>query len=205
MKNSKGEVDFFCYLRTIKKEFSAEFPERLKDYLERSEIFNTLPADYYEALAKMERTPADIIEKLNQEVPESSAFRKYLGWVEDHSSPKKPGIVDSEAAGEEIPKEFVNSTRDFDLYVAINYIKHHPEDKRWEDVQTHLKGMEVAVSCEELYSKFTPSHTSPDYNASLLWVLKQCLVSSSLHKVLAKPAFLTELLKFMLLGSTETI
>jgi hypothetical protein len=172
IKNSKGEVDFFCFLKKFVSEGEEEeMEEHLVNFIAQSDAFNSLPTDYYEALAKLELTPSDIIEKLVGSVAEESPFRKYLTWAQESSVPKKPGIVERDAAGEDFPTEFKNSSGDFDLYVTINYLKSHPEDKRWEDVLPSLKGLEVAVSCEELYSKFTSTQTSPDYNASLLWVL----------------------------------
>jgi len=123
----------------------------------------------------------------------------------ENGNPKKPGVLDSESFSEAIPKEFLNSHKDFDLFVTLNYIKHHPEDKRWEDVQDLIKEMNIESSCEELYSKLSSNKASPDYMASLLWVINQCCVSSSLLKVLSRPNMLTELIKHMLMGANDII
>ena len=104
-----------------------------------------------------------------------------------------------------MPKEFLNSKGDFDLFVAINYIKYHPENKRFEDFYPFTKDYNIPGSCEEIYSKFNKRVSSPDYIASLLWVINQCCISSSLVKVLSTPALLSELMKRMLYGASEVI
>jgi hypothetical protein len=109
-------------------------PEAIKTYIAGSDLFNSLPADFYAAQAALDRTPADILAALLRDVPQTSTFHKYLTWVETQSLPRKTGIVDADQISEVIPPEFLNKTQDFDLYVAINYIKTHPEDKRWEDI-----------------------------------------------------------------------
>ena len=123
----------------------------------------------------------------------------------DYGNPKKPGIVDSEKLPETVPDEFLNSHKDFDIFVTLNYIKHHPEDKKWEDVQDIIKEMNIESSCEEIYSKLASNKASPDYMASLLWVINQCCVSASLLKVLSRPKILTELIKHMLMGVNDVI
>ena len=104
-----------------------------------------------------------------------------------------------------MPKEFMNSKGDFDLFVAINYIKYNLQDKRFEDFQPFAKDYNIPGSCEEMYSKFTKRVSSPDYIASLLWVINQCCISSSLLKVLSTPSLLSELIKNMLYGASEVI
>ena len=123
----------------------------------------------------------------------------------ENGNPKKPGVLESESFNETIPKEFLNSTKDFDLFVTLNYIKHHPEDKRWEDVQDIIKEMNIESSCEELYSKLSSNKASPEYMASLLWVINQCCVSASLLKVLSRPKMISELIKHMLMGANDVI
>lgn len=49
VKNGKGEIDFFCYLKTIKSEEG--LPEKIKNYIERSHVWSRLAIDYYVAAA----------------------------------------------------------------------------------------------------------------------------------------------------------
>lgn len=44
-KNSKGEIDFFCYLKTIKQQ--DDIPPKVLEYMERSPLWTRLPIDYY--------------------------------------------------------------------------------------------------------------------------------------------------------------
>ena len=202
-KNSEGEIDFFCFLKTIKEQEGV--PEKVKDYMSRSPLWQNIPTDCYTAAKALELSPSNAVAHLRASVPEESTFRKYVTWMADLGNAKMPGILDSEKFPEAIPKEFLNSKKDFDLFVTLNYIKHHPEDKRWEDVQDVVKEMNIETSCEEIYSKLSSNKASPDYMASLLWVINQCCVSASLLKVLSRPKILTELIKHMLMGANDAI
>ena len=43
-KNSEGEIDFFCYLNTLKAH--EDLPAKVKEYMTRSVLWNNIPTDY---------------------------------------------------------------------------------------------------------------------------------------------------------------
>ena len=205
IKNDKDQVDFFRFLLYIRDSAVEDFTENVKIYLSTSALFASLPTDFATAKARLDVSPSDVISELSGSLSETNTFRKYLDWVNDLGDQKQIGIIDSEKFKEEMPKEFLNSKGDFDLFIAINYVKYHPEDKRFEDFQPFTKDYNILGSCEEIYSKFSKKTSSPDYVASLLWVINQCCISSSLLKVLSAPALMSELIKHMLYGASEVI
>ena len=205
-KNSRGQIDFFTLIYNGIKEIAAENPN--SELLQHPLIKRT-PCDFYTASQEMSLDFEHVIRFLKQEVspdPENSVMQ-YIKAIED-CLPTTPGTVPHDKVPRNTPPEFMNSSKDLDLFALLNAVRCFPEafPTYHEELSLALSAYyELPSSVEELNSIQSQTSSTSDYSASLLWVLYQTSCSQSMRKVLSKPAYIEELVKHMLLGANDTI
>ena len=107
---------------------------------------------------------------LLEALPASNAFRPYVAMLKESGSVDISGIVEKAKITEQTPPEFITKTGNFDLFLALKYIREHPEDSRWTGVKEVLRD-EMPSSCEAMSTGKKSSAIPSDYISSLLWLM----------------------------------
>jgi hypothetical protein len=205
-KNSRGEIDFFVFLNSSIKKHKDDINQDILTH----PFMSWIPADVDEASLYYTLDIPVLVEVIRSKMhPErQNSFSRYLELVLQTADKEKLGIVTSEFLPPGTPPEFLNSTKSFDLYVAINSILNdrHLFSSQFEEIKTlqyMLKGL--PHSCEELYLPQKTDSSINEYIASVLWVIYQTSCSESMKKVIAKPEYLEVIIKHALLGASESV
>ena len=205
-KNSKGEIDFFVFLNSSIKKYKDDINQEILNH----SFMQWIPADIEEAnLYYTLDIPVLIEVILSKILPDrANSFGRYLELVLKAGDKEKLGIVAAEFLPPGTPAEFLNSSKCFDFYMALNVILNDRQSfgHYYEEVKPLeyiLKGL--PHSCEELYLPQKTDSSINEYIASVLWVIYQTSCSESMKKVIAKPEYLEVIIKHALLGASESV
>lgn len=199
-KNSKGQYDFFKYLQGLKR-LGDELPYDVQNYMETSELWESIPEDFYEAMKEYNFSNISrILENTSRLLTntEGDDFRKYIdAWA----SQENVGIA--EKVLEDDPAEFKNSAGKLDFFLSLHAIIKNQE--KFFNYYIQLEKVfemydDLPTSCEEIYKE---RHSQEDYITSLLWTLLGCFGSECLGKVLSRPEYFEEILKITFLSKSE--
>jgi len=205
-RNAKGEVDFFCFLKHIIAHAEKVLTPYWLRNVKSSPLYLNLPTDFYEAQRRLgEGSVASILSvfQSTMHVNEVESFMPYVQWFGEAET---PGILARANAPKSAPKEFLNTEKNLDFFVALKAIKEHPEQfpAYFRELKPLLSNYEaLPASCFEFYkARLSPSQA--EYQASLLLLLYQCCNSKGMLTILAQPQHLVELMKHMLIGSLKS-
>jgi hypothetical protein len=205
-RNSKGEVDFFCFLKHIIAHADRVLTPYWLRNVKSSPLYHNLPVDFYEAQRRLgEGSVASILSVFQSQIHmnEVESFMPYVQWFGEAET---PGILARANAPKSAPKEFLNVEKNLDFFVTLKAIKDHPEQfpAYFREIKPLLSTYEaLPASCLEFYkARLSPSQA--EYQASLLVLLYQCCNSKGMLAILAQPQHLVELMKHMLIGSLKS-
>jgi hypothetical protein len=192
LTNEDQEVDFFKYLGLA---LSSE-----SDFHPLSSLLGTLPSSYKEAKAQRADDSIEaLISRLATEInPSESSFLPYVALFQNAS--ERPGVVPKSQLETEVPSTFLNSEGDLDLFAALHAIEANQAEFAgyWAEIKSIVTYKDLPLNALSLYSS---SVKEQELQASLLWTLLQSSSSKSFLKVLARPVFLSQLTKHMLLNA----
>lgn len=213
IRNSLGQVDFFCYLNFVVKEnfeIAQEYGDQEYDEIYSHKLMTSIPKDFYLAIEEISFEVPNMISHLKREIKPTSSHSilDYLALFEELSDIEKPGLIHPEKIPANTPIEFLNSSKDLDFFVMLKAVYAYPG--KFGDYYAELQPVITSIddlpqSVEELWNPQKVDSSANDYIASLLWVLYQTCCSESMNKVLAKPDYIEGILKHMLFGASETI
>ena len=179
-RNSRGEIDFFTYLKSLAGRVE-EFDSKSKEFLNNHPVFMNLPQDFYEALelSSLQNVSAIIMYALS--LAKNQEFINFLGiFIESET----PGI----ASGTGFPEEFKNSEGNYDFYLAINKIVEEKEKfADWfQDVSKLVFEFDTfPTSCLSLNAEQT---LIEDYQGTILFLIyAQCSSPAVLRALSRKP------------------
>ena len=187
-RNSRGEVDFFIYLRSLLSRME-EFDQKSKDFLKTHSVFQSLPVDFYEALEQSSLLNVSNVIMYALSIAKSQEFITLLGAFTESEN---AGI----ATGSDFPEEFKNTDGNYDFYLSLNKILADTEKFSAYLADVNLLLSEFGTfpaSCKNLLAEQT---LIEDYQGTLLYLIfTSCSNPSTLRALSRKPRIQALLLK----------
>lgn len=195
VRNSRGQVDFFAYLRAVYAK-SKELDELSASYLDKSPLFQNLPQDFYEA---QRQSTLSNISHITVYAISQSTTPDFITFLSAFTESEVPGLTSTGS----FPEDFKNSEGLYDLYLGINKIASDPDKfaSYYSDVQVLIEEFgNFPQSCLSINSEQT---LIEDYQGTLLWLIfSQCRYLGTLQ-ALSRKERLAILLKKTISNSQE--
>lgn len=204
-KNSKSEIDFFVFVNSVINKNREDINQEILNH----SFMKWIPKDMEEANLYYTLDIPVLTEMLLKNLKGgSNSFAEYLNWLVAYGDKEKLGIIPAESVAAGTPAEFLNNSKCFDLYKALNSIL--TEKNKFQVYYEELKHLEhiltgLPSTLDDLYQPQKTDSLINEYIASVLWVIYQTSCSESMKKVIAKPEYLEVIIKHALLGASESV